>query len=136
VHSDLTLIFVAFVSIIVGFFSRKLWARFTAAKIIYERNIMTDIDSLTYQYIVDAHILVIELVGLDPLRDPLLFQKHLLQNMEWIDIGIEELRAKYIESIFQTDFGKVLDECDVWRQKRNEWVEKKKKRLCKKSTWA
>jgi len=132
VYSGLTLIFVAYISIIVGFFSRKLWARLTAVKRIYDRSIMTDMDSLTYQYIVDAHLLVIETVGLDPLRDPILFQKQLLRKMELVDIGIEALRAKYIEAVLETDFGKTLNGCEMWRQKRNEWVAKKRKRLFKK----
>lgn len=87
-------------------------------------------NDLIYQYIVDAHCLVINTVGMDPLRDPVKFQKVMAMKTPILQSKIEDLRARYIETIARdTEFGRTLQNYDFWRQRRNAWIVKKKNRL-------
>jgi len=90
--------------------------------------IRTDTDSLIYQYIADAHLLVIETIGIDPLRDPVGFYSKLVENISTVNEKIEALRQQYVATIAKdTEFGKTLQNYDYWRRERILWLEKKKK---------
>lgn len=90
----------------------------------------SDNNSLLYQYITDAHCLVIETIGIDPLLHPDLFQQALLERMPSVNAKIEALRAQYLSTIAQdTQYGKTLQNYDYWLKQRHAWNANKNGRL-------
>ena len=84
--------------------------------------------SLLYQYIADAHTLVIQTIGIDPLRDPVEFHTKLWEHMSEVTAKIEVLRQSYVATIAQdTEFGKTLQNYDYWLKGRSAWLAKKSK---------
>lgn len=115
--------FIIVIVILVGYILKLKF--FSSRKDIRLRE---DIDDLVHQYIAEAHSIVIEVVGCDPLKDLVGFQKGIKEKMPEINRKIKDLRSQYAKAIANdTEFGKTLQNYDLWRKSRRAWRAKKPK---------
>jgi hypothetical protein len=115
--------FIIVIVILVGYILKLKF--FSSQKDIRLRE---DIDDLVHQYIAESHCIVIMATGCDPFLDPIGFQKGIREKMPEINRQIKDLRNQYAKAIANdTEFGKTLQNYDLWRRSRKSWRARKPK---------